>query len=46
MKLSKNFLNDPLLTIELMKNLSEGIYLIRIDDNTIVYTNERFEKMF
>ena len=42
----KDFTNDPLLTIEIMKNISEGIYLVRIDDGSIVYANERFEEMF
>ena len=46
MKNNKEFLNDPHLIIELMKNISEGIYLIRLDNNTIVYANERFERMF
>jgi len=31
---------------EIMKNLAEGVYLIRIDDGIIVYTNPRFEEMF
>jgi PAS domain S-box-containing protein len=31
---------------EIMKNLAEGIYLIRLEDGIIVYTNPRFEKMF
>jgi PAS domain S-box-containing protein len=37
---------DPLLVVELMKNISEGIYLIKLDNSTIIYANERFEKMF
>jgi len=31
---------------EIMKNVAEGIYLIRLEDGIIVYTNPRFEKMF
>ncbi|MFA5933474.1 MAG: PAS domain-containing protein [Microgenomates group bacterium] len=31
---------------EIIKNLAEGIYLIRASDGTIVYTNPKFEKMF
>jgi len=30
----------------IMKNLAEGVYLIRVDDGIIVYTNPRFEEMF
>lgn len=38
--------NDPLLNLEILKNVSEGICLVRLDDNTIVYTNARMEEMF
>jgi len=31
---------------EIMTNLSEGVYLIRLEDLIIVYTNPRFEQMF
>ncbi len=31
---------------EIMTNLSEGVYLIRLDDGIIVFTNPRFEEMF
>jgi len=31
---------------EIMTNMTEGVYLIRLDDGIIVYTNPRFEKMF
>lgn len=31
---------------EILKNMTEGIYLIRVADGTIVYTNPKFEKMF
>ncbi|KAF0128409.1 MAG: PAS/PAC sensor hybrid histidine kinase [Bacteroidetes bacterium] len=31
---------------EIMKNLSEGVYLIGLDDGLIKYTNPKFEKMF
>lgn len=31
---------------EILKNISEGVYLIKASDGTIVYTNEVFDKMF
>ncbi len=31
---------------EIMKNMSEAVYLIKMSDTTIVYTNPSFEKMF
>ena len=31
---------------EILNNLSEGVFLVRLDQNTIVYANPRFEKMF
>ncbi len=31
---------------EIMKNISEGIYLIGLDDGIIKYANPKFEKMF
>lgn len=31
---------------EIMENMSEGVYLIRANDGTIVYTNPKFEAMF
>ncbi len=31
---------------EIIKNISEAIYLIRMDDGEIVYSNSQFEKMF
>ncbi len=31
---------------EIMTNMSEGVYLVRLDDLIIVYTNPRFEEMF
>ncbi|MBF0118647.1 MAG: PAS domain S-box protein [Desulfobacterales bacterium] len=31
---------------EMLQNMSEGIYLIRVSDGTIVYANQRFELMF
>ena len=34
------------LRAEIMKNVAEGIYLIRLDDGIIVYANQKFEKMF
>ena len=30
---------------EIMKNMSEGINLVRVSDNVIVYTNSKFEEM-
>lgn len=30
----------------ILKNLSEGVYLIRVKDNKIIYVNSRFEEMF
>ncbi len=34
------------LNLEIMTNIAEGIYLIRLEDGIIVYTNPRFEEMF
>ena len=31
---------------EIMKNISEGINLIRVDDEIIVFTNQKFDEMF
>ena len=31
---------------EIMKNIAEAIYLVRMDDGVIVYTNSIFERMF
>lgn len=31
---------------EILKNLAEGVYLIKADEGTIVYTNPKFEDMF
>ena len=31
---------------EILKNISEGINLVRIEDETIVFANPKFEKMF
>ena len=31
---------------EIMKNMAEGVFLIRVKDLTIVYTNPKIEKMF
>ncbi|MDO8727927.1 MAG: PAS domain S-box protein [Candidatus Methanoperedens sp.] len=30
----------------IMNNMAEGVYLIRLEDGIIVYTNPKFEKMF
>ncbi len=34
------------LNSQIMTNLSEGVYLVRLEDGIIVYTNPSFEKMF
>ncbi len=34
------------LQSEITKNMSEGVYLIKFEDLTIIYTNPMFEKMF
>ncbi|MCK4384195.1 MAG: PAS domain S-box protein, partial [Candidatus Lokiarchaeota archaeon] len=34
------------LQSEIIENMSEGVYLIKLDDGTIVYTNPAFEEMF
>ena len=34
------------LQSKIIANMSEGVYLIRVDDGTIVYTNPAFEEMF
>ncbi|MBN1316537.1 MAG: PAS domain S-box protein [Anaerolineales bacterium] len=34
------------LPSEIMANMSEGVYLIRTSDETIVYTNPKFDEMF
>lgn len=31
---------------DILKNLSEGVYLIRVSDGMIVFANERFDSMF
>ncbi|MBF0634509.1 MAG: PAS domain S-box protein [Nitrospinae bacterium] len=31
---------------DILRNLSEGVYLIRVSDGVIVFANERFESMF
>jgi len=42
----KNITDDPILMIEVLKNLSEGVCVIRQEDSIILYTNEKFEKLF
>lgn len=37
---------ELLLHSEIMKNITEGINLIRIDDEVIVFTNPKFDEMF
>jgi PAS domain S-box-containing protein len=34
------------LSDEIIKNMSEGVYLIRVADSKILYTNPKFAKMF
>ncbi len=34
------------LQSEIAMNMSEGVYLVRVSDGIIVYTNPKFEKMF
>ncbi|KKL90324.1 hypothetical protein LCGC14_1905820, partial [marine sediment metagenome] len=34
------------LNSEIMTNIAEGVYLIRLEDGIIVYANSRFEEMF
>jgi PAS domain S-box-containing protein len=43
---NNDFTNDPLLMTEIMKNISQGVYLIRTDNFTIIYANRKFEEMF
>ena len=31
---------------EILRNMAEGVYLIRQSDGVIVYTNNKFDKMF
>ncbi len=42
----KETIENIRLQNEIMKNLAEGIYLIRISDLKIVWANPRFEEMF
>ncbi len=42
----KNITEDPTIMIEVLKNLSEGVYIINQEDGLIIYANEKFEKMF
>lgn len=37
---------DLRLNGEIINNMSEGVYLIRLSDGKIVYTNPKFEEMF
>ncbi len=39
-------LEELRLHSEIIGNMAEGIYLISVDDGTILYTNPRFEHMF
>ncbi|MFC1524628.1 PAS domain-containing protein, partial [Thermodesulfobacteriota bacterium] len=34
------------LTKEILKNMTEGVSLIRVSDLKIVFTNRKFEKMY
>lgn len=42
----KDIFTDPLIAVELLKDIPEGIYLILFEDYSIIYTNDKFEKMF
>ena len=42
----KNKEEEIRLRSEIMTNMSEGVYLIRLEDLIIVYANPRFEEMF
>jgi len=37
---------ERLLQSEITANMSEGVYLIRVSDGVILYTNPRFEEIF
>ena len=42
----KNTEEEMRLQSEIMTNMAEGVYLVRINDGIIAYTNPKFEKMF
>jgi PAS domain S-box-containing protein len=42
----KLFEKELYLQMEIMQNISEGINLIRVKDEVIVFTNPKFDKMF
>ena len=35
---------DPLIAIELLKDIPEGVYLVKVEDGSILYTNENLKK--
>jgi two-component system sensor kinase FixL len=43
---SKRTEEKMLLHTQIVKNMAEGVYLIRTGDGVIVYTNKTFERMF
>ena len=42
----KKYEEELLLNSEMIKNMTEGVYLVGIDDVIIKYTNPKFEEMF
>ncbi len=42
----KRIEEEQRLRSEIASNMSEGVYLIRVSDGVILYTNPKFEKMF
>jgi len=38
--------DEQRLQSEIARNMSEGVYLIRVSDGVIIYTNPRFEEIF
>lgn len=42
----KRLEQELLLKDEMIKNMAEGIYLVKVSDGIIVYANPKFEKMF
>lgn len=43
---TKKLEQELLLSSEIIKNMADGVYLVRISDGIIVYTNPKFEQMF
>ncbi len=42
----KRMQDEQRIQSEITANMSEGVYLVRLDDGVIIYTNPRFEEMF